>query len=228
MPLDTFGAGRTRSSGNVVMTEWRNQMHLRRVRGCPRIGLRPQWRSRLPLIVGLTLAATLAVVLPSQASAASSPVITLPDPCPAEIASGSDTAVYGFCKQLDSARIQGNPRYEMHYKASTRRRIRRLVSNEARRYFYAGPALAAGASTRPMLIAGDFLRVVKEFAKKSLKVLKRVVGGAIRFVPQAKLINCGLLGGFAAVAAGIDGKQIRGVATAALLGCASAFLPLRK
>lgn len=191
---------------------------------------------RLPLILrGVSVAALLAVALPSQAFAAPSPVVLLAEPRPVAIFPESDAApeVRAFCRQLDSTRSRANPAYEKHFTAATRRRIRRVVSREARRYFAAQPVGPRGIA-RVTFIQGDFYRLdsrflntVKAFAKKAGRVLKTVVGGAMKFVPQAKLVNCGLLGGFAAVGSLIDGKDLQGVATAALLGCASSFLPLR-
>lgn len=181
----------------------------------------------------VALATLLAVILPSQASAASSPVVLLANPCPVAVVPANDARpeLQAFCKELNSTRSRANPAYEKHYTAATRRRIRRVVASEARRTFGSQPA-AAHASPSVTFIQGnfyrlDFLGTVKTFARKAGSALKTVVGGALKFVPQARLINCGLLAGFATVGSLIDGKDLQGVATAAVLGCASSFLPLR-
>jgi hypothetical protein len=192
-------------------------------------------RRRLPIAAGLALASMLAVMLPSQASAASSPVVRLANPCPVAINPSNDAApeLRAFCQEADRIRPGANRGFEKHYKAATRRRILRLVRSEARRAFPDTNVRSQAAESVVFVntfyfVNASFLQRIKGFARKALPVLKKVVGGVVRLVPQARIINCGLLGVWATAAPLIAGKDLKETATTALLGCLGAFIRLKK
>lgn len=180
---------------------------------------------------GLILASALAIMLPSQASAASSPVVPFPRPCPVAVNPSADAApqLRAFCQELQSLRTRANRGFEKHYKAATRRRIRRLASSEARRHFPSVQARTATSSSVVYVngftwVARDWLATIRTYAKKSLKVLKTAVGGAVRFIPQAKVVNCAIFGAFGTVAPLLNGADLGAVAVGAFTGCVGAIL----
>jgi hypothetical protein len=185
-------------------------------------GNRRRWA--IPL-VGLLLAAgmTGAMATPAQA---------LPPPCPA-VLKGGDGPILQFCRELAAKTAVANVRLRRHYRPAQIRKIRRVFTAEARRADVISEvsgrprgALAWGASGYRRIVFFD-LDGIKKYAGKALKVAKRVAGGALKLVPQARMINCGLLATLAGAGAAIKGDQVQDILIDAAIGCAGAFLPLR-
>jgi len=188
----------------------------------------------------LVLTAVLACVLPSQALAASSPVVIVPSPCGGSFTSAPGAGlpitarshsagvihveVVQFCSQLSETAGRANSSYNNHYTAATRRRIRRVLAEEALR-IAGGQNVVARLDRYPanphnIVNFPDLpLGKVKEFARKSLTKLKTVVGGAIKFVPHVKLLRCGVFAALAGAAAYIDGGDRQKVLLAAGGAC---------
>ena len=202
-------------------TEWRSWMNFRRT--CIRVAAsahRP-----LPLSVGLAFAMMLATAAPSHASAGSS-VVNLAEPCRI-MYNDYPPQLKAFCAEFFKTAIRANVRYQKHYDASKRRLIRRVVANVARRYV---PNTSMVARGNPVLLARSSalgIGLLRDFGTKALNAVKTVVGGAMRFVPQAKVVNCGLLAALAGALSVIRGSDLRGVVLEAGGACLGAFLPLK-
>ena len=182
-------------------------------------------RCAIPL-AGLVLAMALTGGMPAPAQAA------LPDPCPFMLKNG-DGDILTFCRELDAKTKVSNVRLRRHYRPAQIRRIRAVFAAEAKRADVIievsgqpSGALAWGGIGYQRVLSFD-LGGLKKFAGKALKVAKRVVGGALKLVPQARMINCGLLATLAGAGSAIKGDEVQDIILNSALACAGAFLPLR-
>lgn len=202
---------------------------------------------RLPVRACLALAAVLAVALPAQASASYSPVVR-GSFCATHVSESSDgmpvaaraatpgvihSEVLAFCEQLLATGERANTVAESHFSASTRRRIRRVIRSVARRYAPA-PVLASAdggrlAARNVLEFPSIDLGAIKDFGKKSLDKLKTTVGGAIKFVPQVRVLRCAVFAALGGAAGYVKSGDMREVlidsAAACIISVVADFLP---
>jgi hypothetical protein len=180
---------------------------------------------RTPRPLALTAGAILAAVMVlGPAAPASAATVSLPAPCPAILA-GGDGAIFAFCKQLDRARKVANLRYAIDYSPAKQVLITRSITSLARRERH----LITSASVRPQQLAiGINLSALKKFGGDALKVVQKVVGGAAKLVPQARVLNCGLFGSLAGAASFINGDTVTQVLVNTAAACIGINLPVIK
>jgi hypothetical protein len=170
---------------------------------------------------GVTLAALVfACAMPAGASAAP---VKLPGTCEYWLKAG-DGPLKAFCRQLNVSLKVAGPRYDATYSPAKQAVIARAVGAVARRssMVVAVPAALEG----PRLAVSLPIDGIKDFCKKSLKAVKLFARGAARFIPQARVLNCGLQGGLAAAGSYIAGANLVEILTATGVACIGINLPV--
>jgi hypothetical protein len=188
--------------------------------------------------VALACAAIFIGIPASQASASASPIYRTPDVCNVALAAqasadrfaaASARSLAEFCGQISVTGARANAVADKYFTAAERRRVRRVLDSVARRYVPAQqPAIRAitGAVTPVAAFAFD-LGDVKDFAKKSLKKLKKVsgrLGKAFKLLPQARLLRCGVFATLGGAQSWLQGDQVRTVLLEAGGACVTSLV----
>jgi hypothetical protein len=173
----------------------------------------------------------------SQAFAASSPIYRTPAICqvrataavqaPADRHAAQLAQSTGeFCPQIAMVGRRANAFADEYFTAAERRRVRRIIDSVARRYV---PAQPPSTSARSAMVAqAAWLNLdlddVRDFAKKSLKKLKKAsgyVGKVFKYLPQAQLLRCGVFGAIGATTGYLQREEVRDILIEAGSACAS-------
>jgi hypothetical protein len=201
------------------------------------------WMSSRRRRIALGCVAMFAVIPATQATASSSPLVTTPSVCsnPAALSAQAQARDaprlaqtdewYNFCEQLAYHGRRANAFAAKVFTAAERRRIRRVLDGVARRYVPASEPARASTSAITLVALARFgpfdLGVIKDFAKKSLKTLKRVggfVGRVVKVLPQARLLKCGVFAALGGAVAYAARETVRTVLVAAAGACIGSLL----
>lgn len=173
----------------------------------------------------------LVAVLPSQAMGAGATSAKVPSICVTPASAPIQRQAHqqptlppkDFCDSFIFLLAKANTRYARHYSSAKQRRIRRVIASVTPRTTPISTPSRAPA-IRPVLLEFD-LDDIKDVAKKSLKKVRSVVGGASKLIPQTRLLRCGLFAGLATAQNLIKQAQLRDVLIDAVFACIGASLP---
>jgi hypothetical protein len=131
-----------------------------------------------------------------------------------------------YCKLLLRTIAQNKPKVDQYYSAGKQRLILRVVRKVADREFGAIATVSAPArASRVTPIAFDFRARLAKFASKALTVVKTVVGGIARVLPQTRLGRCALFAGLEAIHSAQTGADLHDMAINAWWGCFLSLIP---